>query len=357
MYTYKLFISLLTTAFTVSELSAHGPIMEALTLGNSNTTREHCIWRRGGDLDPCPDPDIFFYLYTPRGQEMRPRVESLVLGSRAWLHASGYDPTLDSVVLVHGYAGVTDSLPIGVLRDAYIRNGSYNVFVVDWGGLARIPCYGAAVHNMKPVARCLSQMLTFLRDSGVPVHRTTCVGHSLGAHICGITSNYLLFRMHKIIGLDPARPLIRNQVKGRLDLSDADIVQIIHTSSTFGDNRQLGHVDFCINGGRIQPFCYNTTNEALCSHIRSVCYMAETLTPYTIRQGIPCSRRCSLGERTRPFFDRLAPAVALGHNTPNSASGTYCVFNTDAPYCPTPRHPIGNVLCCVPPKTLINEIR
>lgn len=40
-----------------------------------------------------------------------------MLGSRAWLHASGYDPTLDSVVLVHGYAGVTDTLPIGVLRD------------------------------------------------------------------------------------------------------------------------------------------------------------------------------------------------------------------------------------------------
>jgi predicted alpha/beta hydrolase len=83
---------------------------------------------------------------------------------------------------------------------AYLKNGGYNVFVVDWGELAAIPCYPAAVHNLRPVSRCVAQFLAFLRDSGVPVARTTCVGHSLGAHVCGIAANYLMFRMHRIIG-------------------------------------------------------------------------------------------------------------------------------------------------------------
>ena len=55
---------------------------------------------------------------------------------------------------------------------------------------------------MKPVARCIAGFLTFLRDSGVQLTKTTCVGHSLGAHICGIAANYLYFRMHRIIGMN-----------------------------------------------------------------------------------------------------------------------------------------------------------
>jgi len=84
---------------------------------------------------------------------------------------------------------------------AYLANGSYNVFSVDWGSLCQPPCYAAAVHNMKPVARCVSNLFTFLRNSGVSMHRTTCVGHSLGAHVCGLVSQNLLFRMHRIIGM------------------------------------------------------------------------------------------------------------------------------------------------------------
>lgn len=88
-------------------------------------------------------------------------------------------------------------LPIAILRDAYLKNGSYNVFLVDWSVLSARPCYPAAVANMRPVARCLAGTLTHLRNLGLPITRTTCVGHSLGAHVCGVMANYLLFRMHR----------------------------------------------------------------------------------------------------------------------------------------------------------------
>lgn len=159
------------------------------------------------------------------------------------LRTSGWDPTKQNIVFIHGYAGGDGVFPAVIVRDgmcntfyyycviylnyckirpsvcefeslqqtkmflsffvvtiAYIKNGSYNVFVVDWGPLATTPCYPAAVHNLKIVARCTAMLYNFIRDTGVPSSSITCVGHSLGAHACGLISDYLLFRMQRIIG-------------------------------------------------------------------------------------------------------------------------------------------------------------
>ena len=83
---------------------------------------------------------------------------------------------------------------------AYIRRGGYNVFMIDWGQLCQPPCYVAAVHNLRPVARCVAEALGSLRKAGLRPDKLTCVGHSLGAHMCGIMANYLPFRLNRIIG-------------------------------------------------------------------------------------------------------------------------------------------------------------
>lgn len=142
--------------------------------------------------------------------------------------------------------------------------------MVDWGALCQPPCYVAAVHNLKPVAKCLSFNFAFLRNSGMPVQRTMCVGHSLGAHICGLMSNYLDFRIERIIGkcfflkyelfplfsapsflhfflmqlaLDPARPLIAPGIGNRLDIGDAKSVQVMHTNAGYyGEGGRVGNL-------------------------------------------------------------------------------------------------------------------
>lgn len=83
---------------------------------------------------------------------------------------------------------------------AYVNHGGYNVFLIDWGALGQPPCYVAAVYNIRPIASCLAKMFMKLRTLGLPAEKTTCVGHSLGAHICGIMANYLNFRLERIIG-------------------------------------------------------------------------------------------------------------------------------------------------------------
>lgn len=130
---------------------------------------------------------------------------------------------------------------------------------------------------MRLVAQCAAKLYAFVMDNGGKAEESTCVGHSLGAHICGMISNHLTLKQHKIVGkllvikmvikkylfknstgLDPARPLIDRYATKyfRLTKDDAYHVQIIHTNSGFlGEENQVGHVDFCVNGGMRQPGC------------------------------------------------------------------------------------------------------
>ncbi|KAK0160642.1 hypothetical protein PV328_008029 [Microctonus aethiopoides] len=320
---------------------AKGPIHDAIESGAStNYDKEECTWRRGNDRDICPDPDVHIYLYTP-GKPKR----KLDDGQSDWLQLH-YDPTKENVMLIHGYAGGDDTLPMAVLRDAYLKNGSYNVFFVDWGKLSGAPCYPAAVANLRPVARCLAQSLTNLRLQGMSIAKTTCVGHSLGAHLCGIISNYLLFRMHRIIGLDPARPLVRPGLGNRLDSGDADFVQVIHTNAGYyGEIGRVGHVDVCVNGGKLQPFCMNKTNEQLCSHVWVVCYMAQSIDGDEELIAEPCSRRCPSGPR---ISTRAGEMLLVGQHVPNDAKGSFCLVHNNPPYCP--KYSIngkGDERCCM----------
>ncbi|XP_025412103.1 phospholipase A1-like [Sipha flava] len=329
-------------------------IQNALNMGyqgNNNTSRD-CVYRRDSD-GLCPGEDIYFYYYTLRhtGDGSRLQKQKIEFTSPAWLHSSGWDHSLHTVLIVHGYGGTAgDHFPGSVLRDAYLKDGKYNVFVVDWGKLSAIPCYAAAVHNLKPVARCMAAAITRLRTAGLDVDQLTCVGHSLGAHLCGMMANYLPFRMHRIIGVDPAKPLIRNRASGRLDPGDADVVQIIHATARYGDLKRMGHVDFCVNGGRAQPFCLNASDTELCSHVRSVCYLAESLDEGTARRAEPCTRRCLQGDQGSSSAVNSfgqTPYVVLGQHTPDEVKGVYCVTNSEAPYC-SKTNPKGSPYCCAP---------
>ena len=57
-------------------------------------------------------------------------------------------------------------------------------------------------------------------------------------------------------GLDPAGPFFANEHKDvRLDATDADFVDVIHTDSDFcGLPQMSGHIDFYVNGGETQPY-------------------------------------------------------------------------------------------------------
>lgn len=73
-------------------------------------------------------------------------------------------------------------------------------------------------------------------------------------------SIYFIFQTYFCVipGLDPARPLVENTTPDsfRLTRKDADIVQIIQTNAgRLGQISQTGTLNYCVNGGRDQPYC------------------------------------------------------------------------------------------------------
>ncbi|XP_041777422.1 phospholipase A1-like [Anopheles merus] len=348
--------SMLVSGGVMIYAQAQHLLAQALYLGDPdsfNTTREDCVWKRGNGQDVCPDEDISIYLYTSGIVKDKFKFDHRL---RDWLNNTEWDHSKENIILIHGYAGGDDTLPIAVLRDAYINHGGYNVFLVDWGALCQPPCYVAAVYNIRPVATCLAQSLMQLRDLGLPVERTTCVGHSLGAHICGLMANYLNFRMERIIALDPARPLIKPGGVNRLDQGDAKYVQVIHTNAGhYGEGGRVGHIDFCVNGGRRQPYCGNSTNINLCSHIWAICYLAQSLYEGHEPMAEPCSRRCpssailgsGVRQGRRRFGYAMGYAIPMGLKTPPNASGSYCIKDNNPPFCPSKPSMPGDQRCCI----------
>jgi hypothetical protein len=105
------------------------------------------------------------------------------------------------------------------------------------------------------------------------------IGHSLGAHTAGFAGARVP-GLGRITGLDPADPCFdKSSPSGRLDSSDADFVDVIHTNGKYTDGMSFlvitgsgmsaacGDVDFYPNGGLFQPGC---TELLGCSHNRAV---------------------------------------------------------------------------------------
>jgi len=103
-----------------------------------------------------------------------------------------------------------------------------------------------------------------------------CIGHSLGAHVCGFAGKAIHAnkqdKIGRITGLDPAWPgfwmdqkTIDKEGSEPSDIShlyktDAHLVTILHTSTGWntgfgkfiGNPNKLGHFDFWINGGEVE---------------------------------------------------------------------------------------------------------
>ncbi|CAH0406874.1 unnamed protein product [Chilo suppressalis] len=151
-----------------------------------------CVMKREWE---CPDHEINFFLFTPEHPHQHwidPRHPDL-------LQDLGWKIGRKNVLIIHGFNGTHSKSPMTTLRDAFLHQ-DYNVFMVDWAPLSRFPCYLSALSNMKLVSQCTAQLYSVITEAGGLAKKTTCVGHSLGAHICGMISNHLTEKQYKIVG-------------------------------------------------------------------------------------------------------------------------------------------------------------
>jgi hepatic triacylglycerol lipase len=98
------------------------------------------------------------------------------------------------------------------------------------------------------VGQKTANFIKFLITNGVPMGKIHVVGFSLGAHVagyCGKQLKQLNTELRYLTGLDPAGPLFEHfGASNRLHHTDAQVVDVIHTSKLLGIEFPLGKFQF-----------------------------------------------------------------------------------------------------------------
>uniref|UniRef100_A0A2A4JEV7 Lipase domain-containing protein n=1 Tax=Heliothis virescens TaxID=7102 RepID=A0A2A4JEV7_HELVI len=128
---------------------------------------------------------------------------------------------------------------------------------------------------MRPVGKHVAEVLVQLMQYGLDPARLEILGFSLGCHTASFIAKHFQTmtgrNISTISALEPSGPCFRRLgPKYRLDASDAEFVQVIHTNiDGYGMATPMGHVDIYVNGGEFQPSdisIYPCTTT--CSHFR-----------------------------------------------------------------------------------------
>ncbi|KZS04452.1 Pancreatic lipase-related 2-like protein [Daphnia magna] len=195
--------------------------------------------------------------------------------------------SLETKLFAHGLnSSPTYSYPT---KNGYLEKQDCNFIAVDWSTMAT-GNYSYVATNYVPLAGTLTgQFINFLVSHGAMLDDFHLTGHSFGAHVVGFAGAAIASggRVARITGLDPSHtdeffPL--DDVDERLDVSDANFVDIIHTEGRF--TVPIGHIDFFPNGGLVQPGCEGVTT--CCSHCRAVDYFTESITSEVGFRAVRC---------------------------------------------------------------------
>ncbi|XP_066246354.1 pancreatic triacylglycerol lipase-like [Euwallacea similis] len=261
---------------------------------------------KNSPLQKVPDDPRFldtkFYLFTRKNASL---AELLHYGDEGKsLRESTFNVFKPLKVLIHGYTSNWNEKGALMVKDSYLKLYDCNVVLVDWKLGARGPHYTSAAANTELVGRELGILLVTMVESGLNPKNIHLIGFSLGAHVAGTASETLKQKNHligRITGLDAASPLFRRnhfrEKNKKLDRSDAEFVDVLHTDSSpfvtdgFGLWEPIGHVDFFPNGGQQQPGCKDARSsivdtyleggtlnrDSACSHIRAFQLFLETI--------------------------------------------------------------------------------
>lgn len=218
-----------------------------------------------------------FLLYT-REERKNPEVINYGDNSQS-IEKSRYNATKGLKIVIHGYKG--SGTDLGAIKGGLLLLDmeDTNVILLDWTKGAGA-AYSTAVANTELVGRQLALILLDVLNLGTNPKKIHVIGFSLGAHVAGCASEILKKRnvlLGRITGLDPASPFFRTHLlrekSRKLDSSDADLVDIVHTDGSkdfadgFGLLKPMGHIDFFPNGGREQPGCSDVKNSVVVSHL------------------------------------------------------------------------------------------
>ncbi|GFY73176.1 inactive pancreatic lipase-related protein 1 [Trichonephila inaurata madagascariensis] len=239
--------------------------------------------------------DVKFFLKTRSNPDLFTRLRP---ESNESFTQQNLDPKQEVKFIVHGYLEHGHQKWIQDMIRELLTKDNFNVISVDWV-FGAAPPYTQAAANARMVGVVLAEFVELLRDVYcIPLSSVHVIGHSLGAHVAGYAGQRLN-KLGRITGLDPAEPYFQYTLEEvRLDPSDANFVDVIHTdggsfiTGGLGMIQDCGHVDFYPNGGKRQPGCNQNVVGAIekegdllygirrfigCNHIRAYEFFSESI--------------------------------------------------------------------------------
>ncbi|XP_035665052.1 pancreatic triacylglycerol lipase-like [Branchiostoma floridae] len=276
----------------------------------SNTPPFFSVQRPLSLLPQSPtDVGTSFGLFT-RDNSTAGERQTLQAGRDDLLENSTFDGGRKTKIIIHGFRNDGNKAWIYNLTDELLKEGDYNVIVVDWKNGATPP-YTQAAANTRVVAAETERLIRYLNNrTGADWTQMHIIGHSLGAHTAGYVGHGL-GSLGRISGLDPAEPYFEHtDPLVRIDPGDATFVDIIHTDGSsiltlgFGLDQPVGDVDFYPEGGARQPGCGTGSitsnidigvitdaakNALSCSHSRAIELFTESINSQCQFTAYPCS--------------------------------------------------------------------
>ena len=225
-----------------------------------------------------------------------------------------FNVSVPTKVLIHGFSFTGTNEWVVETKNALVNSEPLNVIVVDWSAGSSFP-YSQATVNAQVVGAELAKLIKSLcQQKGAQPAYFHLIGHCLGAHVAGYAGERII-GLSKITGLDPAGLYFENtDPRVRLDPSDAEYVEVIHTDGLasskkgFGLFQTIGHTDYYPNGGVDQPKCFKTSDKLLkgvfndaavniqgqndilaCSHYAATLFYLDSIKSSCKYTAFPCS--------------------------------------------------------------------
>ncbi|XP_065356581.1 phospholipase A1 2-like [Calliphora vicina] len=241
------------------------------------------------NLSPFSRPrlEMHFYLFK---REFPDCGRELIIGDVNSLRASGLDASKPTRIIIHGWMSQSRGSFNRDIKNAYLKNGDFNVIIADWSSHAANINYFHVVRLIETFGAYVAQFTNYLAEKAqIKYDDIYLIGHSLGAQIAGAAGKRSWpNRYNTIFALDPAGPKFRKKSTDfRIDPTDAKYVESIQTSRNLGFLEPTGNATFYPNYGSYQKKCYYVG----CSHIRAYKMFVESLNSPLGFYGLKCLRR------------------------------------------------------------------
>ncbi|XP_011856518.1 PREDICTED: inactive pancreatic lipase-related protein 1 isoform X1 [Mandrillus leucophaeus] len=281
-----------------------------------------------------------FLLYT---NENPNNFQILLPSDPSTIEASNFQTDRKTRFIIHGFIDKGDERWVIDMCKNLFKVEEVNCICVDWKKGSQTT-YTQAANNARVVGAQVAQMLDILStEYSYPPSKVHLIGHSLGAHVAGEAGSKTP-GLSRITGLDPVEASFEGTPEEvRLDPSDADFVDVIHTDAAplipflgFGTNQQMGHLDFFPNGGESMPGCKKnalsqivdldgiwagTRDFVACNHLRSYKYYLESILDPDGFAAYPCTSYKSFeSDKCFPCPDQGCPQ--MGHYADKFAGRT-----------------------------------